>query len=41
MRHEPGDGKQGGWKSWFWMVLCCAPMVAIVVLIALGYWSVR
>jgi len=38
MQHEPGDAKQGGWQSWFWMVLCCAPMVAIVVLIALGFF---
>jgi nitrate reductase NapE component len=41
MQHESGEQKQGGWKSWFWMVLCCAPMVAIGVLIALGYWSLR
>ncbi len=39
MPHEPHDGKPSGWKNWFWMVLCCAPMVAIIVLIALGYWS--
>lgn len=39
MKHEPGHGKQGGWKGWFWMVLCCIPMVAIIVLVALGYWN--
>jgi nitrate reductase NapE component len=39
MQH--GEDKQGGWKSWFWMALCCVPMVAIGVLIALGYWSLR
>jgi len=38
MQHESDDGAQGGWKSWFWMVLCCVPMVAIIVLIAFGYW---
>jgi len=38
MQHEPDDGKQGGSKGWIWMVLCCAPMVAIVVLIALGFF---
>jgi len=26
MQHEPDDGKQGGWKHWFWMLLCCVPM---------------
>ena len=39
MHHEPYDGKQDGWKSWFWMVLCCIPMVAVIVLVALGFWS--
>ena len=39
MQHEPDDGKQSGWKSWFWMALCCVPMVVIFVLIALDYWS--
>jgi len=39
MQHETGDGKTGGWKSWFWMAVCCIPMLAIIVLIALGYWS--
>ena len=37
MQHESGDRKQGGWKGLFWMALCCVPMIAIVVLIALGY----
>lgn len=41
MQHEPDDEKQGGWKSWYWMVLCCVPMVAVIVLVALGYWSFR
>lgn len=38
MQHEPGDAKGGRWTGWFWMVLCCLPMIAIVVLIALGLW---
>ena len=39
MQYEPDKENHGGWKNWFWMVLCCAPMVAIIVLIALGYWN--
>lgn len=39
MQHETGDGKQRGWKSWFWMAVCCVPMIAIIILIALGYLS--
>jgi hypothetical protein len=39
MQHEPDDETQGGRKAWLWMVACCVPMIAIVVLIALGYWS--
>lgn len=41
MQHEMGDGEKRGWKRWFWMVLCCVPMIAIIVLIALGYWRSR
>ncbi len=41
MQHEPDDEKQGGSKAWLWMVACCVPMIAIIVLIALGYWSYR
>jgi hypothetical protein len=40
MRHEPVDGKKGGKRTWLWMAACCVPMIAIIVLIALGYWSV-
>ena len=29
---EHGDG----WKHWWWMILCCLPMIAIVVLAILG-----
>jgi len=38
MHHESSDGKHSRWKDSIWMVLCCAPMLAIVVLIALGYF---
>jgi len=41
MQHDPGDGKKGGWKSWLWMVACCVPMIAIIVLVALGYLGSR
>lgn len=41
MQHEMGDGRQRGGKSWFWMVVCCVPMIAIIILIALGYWISR
>lgn len=41
MQHEMGDGKQRGWKSWFWMAVCCVPMIVIIILIAFGYWSSR
>ena len=34
-------GSQGGWKHWALMALCCLPMIAIIVLIALGYWGLR
>jgi hypothetical protein len=39
MQHEPSDGKKIGLKAWLWMLACCVPMVAIAVLIALGYWT--
>jgi len=38
MRHETDDAGKGGWKSWLLMAACCVPMVAIVVLIALGFF---
>lgn len=41
MQHDhTGEGK-GSWKDWFWMVLCCVPMFAIIVLVWLGVWSFR
>lgn len=41
MQHETGDSQKGGWKTWLWMAACCVPMIAIFVLIALGYWGSR
>lgn len=38
MQRETGHEEPGGWKAWLWMLICCVPMVAIVVLIALGFW---
>ena len=39
MQHDTGDAKKGGWRSWLLMAACCVPMVAVIVLVALGYWS--
>lgn len=41
MRHGSGDGGKGGGKAWLWMAICCIPMIAIIVLVALGYWGFR
>ena len=41
MDDGPHDGKRSGRWAWLWMAACCVPMVAIVVLIALGYWGFR
>lgn len=41
MQHDPDDEEKGSGKAWLWMVACCVPMVAILVLIALGYWGFR
>jgi len=38
MEHGQTDAKKRGWKHWFWMALCCVPMIAIVVLLVLGIW---
>ncbi len=38
MAHNHGGG-HGGWKHWALMALCCAPMVALAVLIVLGIWT--
>lgn len=39
MQHGSGDEKKGGWGPWLWIAACCVPMIAIIVLFALGYWS--
>lgn len=39
MEHEADEEGKHSWKDWLWMVLCCVPMLAIIVLVALGYWS--
>jgi len=36
MHHETGDGAKGGRGIGFWMILCCLPMIAILVLIGYG-----
>lgn len=37
MQHGDQDDQGGsGWRHWGLMVLCCLPMIAIVVLIAFG-----
>lgn len=28
-------------QHWLWMTLCCLPMIAVAVVIALGFWSWR
>lgn len=45
-RSRPGlsgqpPGSSGGWKYWGLMALCCLPMIAIVILLALGLWGFR
>ena len=42
VRKEQETGQEEGgsrWKHWGLMVLCCLPMIALVVLIVLGIWS--
>jgi hypothetical protein len=42
MQHDSGDGKKkDSARAWFWMAACCVPMIAIIALIALGYWGYR
>lgn len=41
MRPEASDDKNSGRSAWFWMALCCVPMIAIIILVALGYWAGR
>lgn len=39
MKHEPDRDAASQRKAWLWMALCCIPMVAIIVLVALGLWN--
>lgn len=41
MQHEQSDAKKGSWRDWLWMVLCCLPMIAIIVLAMLGFFGGR
>jgi len=41
MQGQPDDEKQSGKNAWLWMIACCVPMIAIIVLVALGYWTTR
>lgn len=38
--HEHGEGK-GGWKDWLWMLICCLPMIVLIVLAVSGLWGFR
>lgn len=38
---EHAHDTETAWKHWGLMVLCCLPMIAIVVLVALGVWGLR
>ncbi len=31
-----GEANGSGSKSWFWMLLCCIPMIAILLVIVFG-----
>ena len=39
MEYDSDEAPKHGWKHWLWMALCCIPMIAIVLLLMLGYWS--
>ena len=41
MLHDSGNGKKGRWSGWLLMAACCVPMVAVAILVAVGYWSFR
>lgn len=36
-----GDHDESGWKHWGLMLLCCLPMVALLVLFAVGVFAAR
>ncbi len=39
MQHEEGNAKNGSWRNRLWMVLCCLPMIVIVLLVVLGFFG--
>ncbi len=39
MQQEPDSEGQGGGKAWLWMAACCVPMIAVIMLVVLGYWN--
>jgi hypothetical protein len=39
MHNESGEEDHDGRRAWLWMLACCVPMIAIIVLIAIGFWS--
>jgi hypothetical protein len=39
MQHESEAKEQSGWRGWLLMAACCIPMIAIIILVALGYWG--
>jgi hypothetical protein len=41
MQNKPDEEKQLARKALLWMAACCVPMIAIIILIALGYWGFR
>ena len=36
---QPGDGEPHGSHSMWWMIACCAPMVAVAVAVVLGVFG--
>ncbi len=38
MNHGDHDS---GWRHWGWMLLCCLPMIALLVLVALAALGLR
>ena len=37
MNHDNGDG----WKMWIPMILCCVAMLAVFILLGVGFFSSR
>ena len=38
---QEGQEEGHGGMHWLWMVLCCLPMIVIVVMILVGAWGFR